>query len=112
MLQVISDLNRGITVQVVDVCESCAPDVITLLEPQWASILASTANNSASIRYRQVLQELLQLLTFGLTGGRTGGMTPEHGKTAVIDVSWTFHGDAGGLHTRAGMVQWRHCCTC
>ena len=55
MLQVKSDLNHSVTIQVVDTCDSCAPDVITLLQPQWASISATTASNGKSIHYRQVL---------------------------------------------------------
>lgn len=73
MLQVAGDLNRSVTVQVVDLCDTCTPDVITLLDPQWASISATSADYGTSIEYRQVLQThflpLLALIGVHRKGG-------------------------------------------
>lgn len=62
MVQVAGELTPSVTVQVVDVCDICAPDAITLLAPQWASFPAATASGDIRIhvQYRQVITWLSQ----------------------------------------------------
>ena len=62
MVQVTGELVPSVTVQVVDVCDTCAPDAITLLAPQWTSFCAASASEDAQfhVQYQQVLLRLFQ----------------------------------------------------